>query len=348
MILNSILNTISGNEGVVLFFSSFSLAMFGLYKSQSGIKKIALNTTTYVTPSQTCDGCELATDKQKKNRMLGTVKSYDRHIIICSDYHDWPKHIEKLENFPYNLIKELQILTNETIKLRITACYIPYEETARNSGSPKRNSQNVSPEHAEFIVYPDNLVFRIYEDQIKAFAELLSSPLPLLSIRQQENVINILTPEILKTENDILQESTSTRTTEKNTVNKINLLNTNSNKFKFSMNDFLYTKPKFDKLLLICTHNARDKRCGQNGQLIAQEIRTYLSKNSISESKLAVRNSSHIGGHEFAAVAIAYPMGVWYGQITTDAIPDLVHSILNETIYNPCLRGANKSHLLNW
>jgi hypothetical protein len=47
-----------------------------------------------------------------------------------------------------------------------------------------------------------------------------------------------------------------------------------SDRINYKNEEFVIMKPSFDKLILICCHNSRDKRCGRAGPQVT--IRYYL------------------------------------------------------------------------
>ncbi|SNX86976.1 related to LIP5 - lipoic acid synthase [Melanopsichium pennsylvanicum] len=80
--------------------------------------------------------------------------------------------------------------------------------------------------------------------------------------------------------------------------------------------------------IYVCTHGARDCRCGIAGTSVLQslqsEIRshqaTLIKDGKDSPKKVKVYPISHVGGHAWAANALVYPHGDWYGNLrTTDS-----------------------------
>jgi hypothetical protein len=66
---------------------------------------------------------------------------------------------------------------------------------------------------------------------------------------------------------------------------------------------FLTDKP----LLAVCTNARRDRSCGRYGAEVYRELLQYGGD--------AVWQTSHIGGHRFAATCVSLPYGVIYGRI---------------------------------
>jgi hypothetical protein len=55
-----------------------------------------------------CDGCDVGIKPTKPNNMLGSVKAYDRHVIIYTS-DAWESDIDKQsDSFPYSLIRFLE------------------------------------------------------------------------------------------------------------------------------------------------------------------------------------------------------------------------------------------------
>ena len=80
---------------------------------------------------------------------------------------------------------------------------------------------------------------------------------------------------------------------------------------------------------MVCTHGQRDKRCGRIGPLVIKKLRELLAAKNVPETDVAVRATSHIGGHKYAGTLIVYPEGNWYGQMSERNAEDLVDAYLS-------------------
>ncbi|MCB0077343.1 MAG: sucrase ferredoxin [Anaerolineales bacterium] len=79
--------------------------------------------------------------------------------------------------------------------------------------------------------------------------------------------------------------------------------------------------------LFLCVHQARDARCGQWGEAVAQAFEREIA----SQAAIAtLHRSSHLGGHKYAATGILYPQGLWFGNLRPDDVPRFVAEQLNE------------------
>jgi hypothetical protein len=257
-----------------------------------------------------CDACA-----DKVNDMLGSVKAYDRHVIISVfSANDWQSDIDRQSaQFPYSLIKCIGDVKKKTadstaagdahasapkpLKLKLTAMV-----------GDTDFSDEVA-QVAKVIVYPDNIKFSVRAEQFEQFARFVSTPQPLADM-----------PELV---------------------------------------DFENTTPEWKKLILVCVHNARDKRCGKAGPEVISELRRQLEEKSaegadsstesgIRAADVAVRGSSHIGGHAYAGVMIVYPEGRWYGRISQDNSAELLQHLLEDRVYSECERGITTSKVLQW
>jgi (2Fe-2S) ferredoxin len=93
------------------------------------------------------------------------------------------------------------------------------------------------------------------------------------------------------------------------------------------------------KLVLVCVHGSRDKRCGRAGPLVLQAMRDELALRGISSDDITVLGTSHIGGHKFAGTLIVYPRGQWYGFVTVKRVPELLDCIQGDCVLSKCFRG---------
>ena len=89
--------------------------------------------------------------------------------------------------------------------------------------------------------------------------------------------------------------------------------------------------------VFVCTHAARDARCGLCGPALVDEIRAEVDARGLTD-RVAVRGCSHVGGHAYAGnVLVFHPLGgvdadadaaasegTWYGYVTPREIPDIV------------------------
>lgn len=77
-----------------------------------------------------------------------------------------------------------------------------------------------------------------------------------------------------------------------------------------------------DPLLLVCTHGRRDRCCARHGVPVYERLAALAGS--------AVWQSSHVGGHRFAANLLIFPPGLVYGRVSPDTA---------ETIYRSYRQG---------
>uniref|UniRef100_A0A7S3H655 Uncharacterized protein n=1 Tax=Spumella elongata TaxID=89044 RepID=A0A7S3H655_9STRA len=296
-------------------------------------------------PASTAKDCDTCACEDKPNDMIGSVKNYDRHVVICvppgSD-GEWLNDIGlQAETFPYSLNRSIETLVKAAKKAAKSAALAaeatPEASTTatiepKKAFSVKVTAMVLAPEDpvvanfAKILVYPDNLAFDLFPEQVSSFADLVMQPLPLRDLPNLEN--------------------------------------------------FTHNAPWFGskKLLLVCVHNARDKRCGTKGPELIANLEACLKEPEImysddssatltnSNSDMAfvssptkkvtdfaiVRGSSHIGGHVYAGTMIVYPEGRWYGRVSKQNVPALLKSLGENKVYNECLRGCTSSDVLQW
>jgi len=94
-------------------------------------------------------------------------------------------------------------------------------------------------------------------------------------------------------------------------------------------------EPFNSQLVLVCCHGNRDTRCGSQGPIIVSTFKKLLSERGISEDKVTVRQSSHLGGHKYAGVVVVYPQGDWFGFITEAQVESLLDNYIEHGVLVP-------------
>jgi len=89
--------------------------------------------------------------------------------------------------------------------------------------------------------------------------------------------------------------------------------------------------------IFICTHGRHDKCCAKFGQELADKMRYQVLR---QKANVEIWESSHIGGHRFAATMIDFPTGRAYGRLTPDAIPNFLESRKQGLVYGSAYRGS--------
>lgn len=84
-------------------------------------------------------------------------------------------------------------------------------------------------------------------------------------------------------------------------------------------------------LFLACTHGSRDRCCARNGTPVFQALQKLVGE--------AAWQSSHVGGHRFAANVVTFPDATYYGRVLPDEAPALVAARRRGELYLPRLRG---------
>ncbi|HVE92878.1 MAG TPA: sucrase/ferredoxin-like family protein [Actinomycetota bacterium] len=79
--------------------------------------------------------------------------------------------------------------------------------------------------------------------------------------------------------------------------------------------------------VFVCVHANRDVRCGKCGPPVARRFREEVQARGLS-GQVAVRRTSHVGGHDRAGNVLIYPGGDWYGYVTPDEVPRIVEAHL--------------------
>jgi len=90
--------------------------------------------------------------------------------------------------------------------------------------------------------------------------------------------------------------------------------------------------------LYVCTHGARDCRCGEWGSKVADALREEILKRKESErtskySRIVIGEVGHVGGHQHAANVIVFPRGEWLGQLRPTDVPGVLDTIMDQRLF---------------
>lgn len=88
-----------------------------------------------------------------------------------------------------------------------------------------------------------------------------------------------------------------------------------------------------EKLVLVCTHGARDGCCAALGSPVFREI---SARRGISAWR-----TTHVGAHRFAANLVMLPEGIYYGRVTPENLDEVLSSHLRGEIFLDCYRGRS-------
>jgi hypothetical protein len=87
-----------------------------------------------------------------------------------------------------------------------------------------------------------------------------------------------------------------------------------------------------NEVYLVCTHGRRDPCCAELGRSLL---------NGLSKTDAPVWESSHQGGHRFAANLACFPHGLFYGRVRQGDGAEIIASYRRSEIYLPCYRGRS-------
>jgi hypothetical protein len=86
-----------------------------------------------------------------------------------------------------------------------------------------------------------------------------------------------------------------------------------------------------DPLFLVCTNGRRDPCCARWGQPVFDDMRAAFGE--------LVWQTSHIGGHRFAANVLCFPHGIVYGRVDHSETTNLVNAYRRGLVSLPNYRG---------
>ncbi|KAF8154302.1 Sucrase/ferredoxin-like-domain-containing protein [Crassisporium funariophilum] len=89
--------------------------------------------------------------------------------------------------------------------------------------------------------------------------------------------------------------------------------------------------------IYVCTHGARDCRCGNIGSQVVQALRrekgAYQQQHPRGlASRIKIGEVSHVGGHKFAANMIMLPHGEWFGRMKPEDASMVIRDVCNRPV----------------
>ncbi len=98
-------------------------------------------------------------------------------------------------------------------------------------------------------------------------------------------------------------------------------------------------EPAPASFIFVCTHGARDARCGECGPPLLKSLAEELAACGLQDA-VRLHRSSHVGGHKYAGNVLVYPPGDWYGYASPADAPRLVRqAILDGQVVADLWRG---------
>ncbi|KAF8882111.1 Sucrase/ferredoxin-like-domain-containing protein [Infundibulicybe gibba] len=91
------------------------------------------------------------------------------------------------------------------------------------------------------------------------------------------------------------------------------------------------SSPDDEVHLYVCTHGARDCRCGDIGTRVVSALRAEIALRAPTDPRarrVRVGEVAHVGGHQYAANMLVFPHGDWLGLLQPADIPGVLDAIL--------------------
>ncbi|KAH6909796.1 Sucrase/ferredoxin-like-domain-containing protein [Coprinopsis sp. MPI-PUGE-AT-0042] len=91
------------------------------------------------------------------------------------------------------------------------------------------------------------------------------------------------------------------------------------------------TAPEEEIDVYVCTHGARDCRCGDMGGRVADALRREARRYNDERKtpRIRIGEIGHVGGHKYAANVLVYPQGEWLGLVRPEDAPRVIEAALD-------------------
>jgi hypothetical protein len=88
-----------------------------------------------------------------------------------------------------------------------------------------------------------------------------------------------------------------------------------------------------DPIVVVCTNGKRDRCCAKFGQPLFDVVYSYTQE--------GIWQTSHVGGHRFAANMVCLPYGIYYGRIPPEQGPRVVDAYRSRSLALKFYRGRS-------
>lgn len=277
-----------------------------------------------------CGDCKqvpryLKIDREKS--LPGTVKPYRRHIVFCGGQQQWPSKFGKEPTsivFAFNqLVKQRSSPEEISYRVMVTMC---------DEEPSVRSSESVSDHKSEA---ESQAVGKETDEQAIDAPNTSSKEQEVVASTSSDAVPSDTSPESY----DVLVFPDGVRYFGVTRSNLPDLVEDQLVREQACTNIAHEILPSSRHWIFVCTHKRRDKRCGVVGQLVIEQLRKAIAVAGL-EDCVRIAGTSHTGGHKFAGNVLVYPSGDWYGRVTPEEVPRLVHShFLKKKVYAKLWRG---------
>lgn len=93
-------------------------------------------------------------------------------------------------------------------------------------------------------------------------------------------------------------------------------------------------RPLVEPTLLVCTDGRHDRCCARWGRAFYE-----AAGGAVRGPAVGLAESSHLGGHRFAATALALPAGILYGRLRPEDAPHVCTATGSGAVFGPGFRG---------
>ncbi|MCB9134778.1 MAG: hypothetical protein H6636_05080 [Anaerolineales bacterium] len=101
----------------------------------------------------------------------------------------------------------------------------------------------------------------------------------------------------------------------------------------FAEREEFWKHDRKEPLFLVCTNGKRDPCCARYGTPLFDVLRAHAGD--------AVWQTTHLGGHRFAATLATLPHGVFYGYVAAEDVPMIVDAQRAGQVHLPRFRGRS-------
>ncbi|KAG0224280.1 palmitoyltransferase akr1 [Actinomortierella wolfii] len=244
----------------------------------------------------------LAPAATTEDPIQGSASLYYRHLLICTGTpsKEWPQKPELTDaylNLLTTAVRSQQIKVNITDVATVGGSSSTLSATATASTSTNKSRKEEKGPRHDVVLFPDNVKFcQLGTESFRDLGRFLMA-----------HPVGTLRPYLEKwIAHEQKEQGQSTATT---TSTRMELI------AGVPESEVEIQLVPERSAILVCTHGARDCRCGERGGDMYRILKDMVDQTGLS-SAVKVYGVSHIGGHKYAPNTIIYPSGDWHGNLS--------------------------------
>ncbi|PGH31153.1 hypothetical protein GX50_06080 [[Emmonsia] crescens] len=262
--------------------------------------------------------------------LYGSIKPFVKHVLVATGKTDWVPKVEDEEGSLMEGFKKGSFKP-KTGRMMVSASNLSIDRESDNNSNKDGKAQGQKREHATTVLILPSFTFvdSVTISRIPEFMDRFidSSPESVAATQQDQAPTSSLSKTQAEPNGQISHSNHQHQLT---------------------------TRPCLrDHLILLCSHNRRDARCGISAPLIRRELERHLrplglyrDEDDTRPGGVGILFVSHVGGHKFAANVLIYrreaEQMIWLARVRPADCEGIVRQTVlkGKVVHSEQLRGG--------